>query len=453
MRKQYDIASFRSFCFILLPILLQQVSMSIMNFLDCLLLSHYSLEAIKGFTVASACVGIFQLPLTRMAITSQVFVAQSEGAGCRQEIGPYVWQMIWLSVMSSFITIPISLWTPSFLLGVRPVESHAEKYFDILMLGNVLFPLAVALTTFFVGQRKFKIILWSTLFKHVCHFSFDAILIYGVKGIIPAFGLKGAAFAAIMAECIECLVLGSIFLSSSYRKQMNTGNWHFNFVRFWHCIKLGLPMCALALVIRVTWSGIVKIATNAGEEYLIVLAFGNSLVLLMTFIDQGIRQSVTIIFSQLVGSEQHAKIWKLVRSASLFIGFFMFVLSIPLIVFPERVIDFFFSESAKGSFSNEVVWILVMTCLSMWFFAFSSSVYYTVIGILTAAHDTLFICNVHLICSWVLIYLPFVLTIKYLQWPAWTFWMVMSAITFVRVFILMVRVFQQPWKSKKICIA
>jgi len=186
---KYPPASFRELLFLSLPLILSLLSSSIMGFCDRLYLAHFSIEALHGCVSAGYLSLLFQHPVIRIVVITQVFVGLHYSSSQNKIIGSLVWQMVWLALFSMVLTYPIGQWVAPTVFKGSAVQVEAKAYFDILMKGNFLFPLGAALSAYFIGKGKVRIIVLATVFSHGLNIGLDYFFIFGIKGFFPSMGV------------------------------------------------------------------------------------------------------------------------------------------------------------------------------------------------------------------------------------------------------------------------
>ena len=143
---------------------------------------------------------------------AQVFVGRWLGAQEWKAIGPGIWQFIWFSVLSMFITVPCQLIYGKFYFHGTGLEEVVLPYFYLLVGINFLYPLGSTLACFYLGQGKTRLVLWVTISSQVGKLLFAYLLIFGWGGWIPSLGLLGGAVSTLVAQGGFCLALLGVFL-------------------------------------------------------------------------------------------------------------------------------------------------------------------------------------------------------------------------------------------------
>ena len=364
----YPKAGLRELILLCIPLILSLFSSSFMGFCDRLFLAHYSLEALEGTASASYLCNLFQHPIIRITSMAQVFVGLHFGANQNKQIGPAVWQMIWLSLFSMIVTLPCSQFVAPFFFEGTSIKDAANTYFNTTMALNFLFPLGTALSSYFIGQGRMAIIFLTTLLSHLFNVGLDYLFIFGIKGVMAPMGVFGAALATGIAQALFCAILLILFLRKKERLAFATDQYKFDWDNFWGQLRIGLPRAIARVILLTAWVSISRIMTLKGGDYLMVLSVGGTLFLLFTFINDGMCQGMIIIASNLMGAREYSAIWKLVRSGLIMLFTTTALLAIPFLFFPEYILSFFFLTPPDPA----SLITLKRACIWLWFFFFVS---------------------------------------------------------------------------------
>lgn len=439
---KYPTASFRELTFLSIPLILSLFSASFMGFCDRLFLAHYSLEALTASVSASYLCMLFQHPFMRMTAMGQVFVGLYIGSKKSEQIGACIWQMIWLSILSMIISFPLSqIAVPLYYSGTA-IEEPATIYFSTLMAVNFLFPLGIALSSFFIGLGKMKIIFWTTVFSHLFNIILDYLLIFGIKGVTPSLGIFGAALATGISQGCFCLILLVLFLRKSERAIYQTTKFRFNLPIILNHLRVGSPRVIARIIILTAWVATAHIMTLKDGDYLMVLSFGGTFILLFTFINDGMGQAMITIASNLMGSKDYGKIWKMTRSAGIFLAITTSLLSIPYLLFPNLTLSLFFAELP----SEETLQLLKHSCIWLWFFFFCYGFHSIGLSLLTAARDVNFYL-LTIIFVWFSTYIPVYFAMNFWNWNPDKLWLIMACDSFIFGTIFLLRATKENWKE------
>ena len=209
------------------PMVISTVSFTVMTFIDRMFLTHYSLDAVAAampsamlqFTVISFPLGV--------ASYVNTFVAQYQGAGRRRQIGPIVWQGVWIGLAA----IPLLLLTTPFAhfyfhhAGHDPAVVVDEiAYYDVLIYGSGAVILAPALSSFFTGRGETRVV----MVVDICAATLNGVLawmwIFGHCGF-PSMGIAGAGIATVCAEWARVIGYAALMARPRYRVYHLLAGW------------------------------------------------------------------------------------------------------------------------------------------------------------------------------------------------------------------------------------
>ena len=94
-----------------LPLMISTLSWTVMNFVDRMFLLWHSTDSMAAALPAGVLQFAVLCPLLGVASYVNAFVAQYDGAGRPQRIGPIVWQGIWIGIFATpllLVTIPLA---------------------------------------------------------------------------------------------------------------------------------------------------------------------------------------------------------------------------------------------------------------------------------------------------------------------------------------------------------
>ena len=123
-------------------------------FFDRMLLAKSSLDCLNACTNSGILAAALQFGFISIANIAEVFVGQYNGAGRKDKLGEPVWQMIWLSVFTSLVFIPVGAFAGPWIFRDTAYSSLEIEYFRWVMYYSPCFCLASALTTFYIGRER-----------------------------------------------------------------------------------------------------------------------------------------------------------------------------------------------------------------------------------------------------------------------------------------------------------
>lgn len=444
------------------PLMISFLSLFTMVFVDRIFLSFYSTDALNAATSAGTLSWSIILGFSTLAGLAEVFVAQYNGAKQFQRLGEPIWQMLWFSLMTFAFFIPMGLLGPKLLYGPLTATNYEHQFLRYNMFISPAPVILAALTAFFVGQGKTSIIKWLGLIGNLTNICFDWILIFGIKGWIPAMGVKGACIATCIGIGVQIIILMTLFLSKENLSHFGTLRWKFNPELFMGCIKVGLPPAVFAFIELFGWSLFYAMMTMVSDTHILVSSICQSILLLFVFFGLGLEKGSAVVAGNLLGANKSDVIPKLVRSGLKLLSIFSVFIFVFFFIFPDLLVDLFLnhssiesSSSIRGLSSDYLEVLRGHIKQGLWFIAIYmilEDARWFINGILTAAGDTLFLMIAGACSVWMFLLLPtylFVVKAKGSIQLAFFIWVVYSLFSMI---IFFVRFKQGKWKERALVI-
>jgi MATE family, multidrug efflux pump len=412
-------------------------STCLLGFVERLWLSSYSLSTLEAALNGLNLLRVFQLPCLSLVMMAQAFVGYHHGANERHLIGPCIWQMIWFSLLSSCLVIPLGFYTYETVLKSLEMAELTRPYFLILIFGNFLFPLGGALSCFYLGRGKALFIALLVIGFHIVTGGLDYLLIFGIPSWLPSLGLKGAAIATVAGQALFCLVLLRLFLSKSDRLQFRSDQWMFHLKTFWHYIAPSMPRALGRLSLFAVWAANSFVMTSKGGHHLLVLSIGGTLSLFLAFLGDGVLQALVVTISHALGATNHRFIRKLLQAGLICVLLIGAILMLPLIIFAEQTLSLFhLTQATLLSLKATLFWV--------WFHTTVYLINTVPLSVLLALKDTPFLLFSNLL-TWITGFLPVYLGINHFKLSADLFWLLASSAMIISTMLYTWRILQKRW--------
>ncbi len=176
------------------------------------------LSASMGGGLTSFMFATFFMGLTGY---SNALVAQHLGAGQRRRCGLVTAQAL-IVALAAFPLMVLCIPAGRALFqagGVAPEQlGPQETFFKILMWGSFLGIARNALSSFFSGIGRTRVVMFSAAIALVVNAAASYVLIFGRLGL-PAMGIRGAAIGALTGSASGLCVLAARYFSRSIRRE------------------------------------------------------------------------------------------------------------------------------------------------------------------------------------------------------------------------------------------
>ncbi|MCB1083508.1 MAG: MATE family efflux transporter [Simkania sp.] len=374
-------------------------SMVAMIFCDRLYLANYSVSSLSAAVSAGTFWWGTTFAVATICSMAEVFVAQYNGAKRYKKLGEPVWQMIWFALFSIVFFFSLGTVVNTFLYEVGFFNVDEMTYFKWNNFFAPSFALLAAISAFFIGQGKTRIIQWMALLGNTINIILDPLLIFGVKGWIPEMGLKGAAIATGIGIIIQIIILGALFLRLENKRSFGTGNWKFRPLAFWKCLKIGFTPGIFFLSEIFGWALFYKMMETISPKHIIVSSVTQSILILLLFFAMAIEKGAAAVTGNLIGSKQLNEVKRVLKSGTILTLFFAVILIAVLIGCADLLIDWFFRNPAALEGDLLLTQELMFDVKSTIKFALATlilyltfeNIRYMLSGMLTAAGDTVFL--------------------------------------------------------------
>ena len=284
---------------------ISQASETAMLFVDRLFLSRVSqlhLAAAMGgglltFATASVFVGV--------AGYVNAIVAQYYGANRRDQCARAAAQAIYFALLAAPLLLVVARFVPGFftLMGHDALQIPLESvYARWLMSGAVILLLRNALTGFFLGIGKTRVVMLSNIVGMVVNIPANYVLIFGAFGF-PALGMVGAAVGTLAGGLAALLILLGVYLGRRVNAQFQTrAAWRFDGAMFRRLLRFGSPAGIEIFLNLMAFNLFVQLMHGYGANVAaaITIAFNWDIVAFIPMLGLGL--ATTAVVGQYIGA-------------------------------------------------------------------------------------------------------------------------------------------------------
>lgn len=402
----YPVGSLREIWTMSWPLMLSLLSNSCMLFVDRLLLSWHSPLSLAAGANASMAYYLFLVVPMAICAISEVFVGRLHGEGKLSEAGKPVWQLVWFACLLAIPLWLVAAYLPELVFYRTGNEEHETAYFQMLIGFSPVLCASIALSGFFIGIGKVRMVTGCTIFANLVNVAAGYLLIFGWKDI-PPMGVTGAGLATGIAQGVQMILLLCCFLSGKYRKIYGTACFKFDRSYFSEAVRIGAPAGTAHMVEIFAHYVFFRIVMMAGTQQMAVAALVQSFYLLFGFVVDAQSKGVGAIVANLLGAREFNMVSKVFKSAvtqhTLFSLAFFALIATQL----DTLLGLFFSGEGAAWLEDPVLYgmashAMLWMCL---FFLFDGYCW-ILIGHLTASCDTKFIFYVSTLVNWIAYVIP-----------------------------------------------
>ena len=190
-----------------IPLMISTGTLSLVLFADRTLLLWYDGAAMSASMAAGNLYwSLICLPMG-IASMSGAFVAQYLGSGQPHRVGRLLWQAVWLAVAVSPLFLLVG-WGASWIFRLTgqpdPLVPLETAYLQALLWGATGSVLEAALSGFFSGTERTRVVMWVSVGSALVNILLDWLLIFG-PGPFPAMGIVGAGLASAASFWLKAI--------------------------------------------------------------------------------------------------------------------------------------------------------------------------------------------------------------------------------------------------------
>lgn len=231
---------------ILVPILITQVVLSMMNFIDTVMSGRAGATDLAGVAIGSSIWMPVFTGVNGILIAITPIIAQYIGAEKNDKIAPTIKQAIYLAIALAILIIVIGSLVLNPLLNTMDLEEHVRytaKYY-LVALGTGIVPQFVFTTLRSVidAHGKTRLTMIIILIALPLNVLLNYVFIFGHFGV-PAFGGVGSGIATAISFWIGCLIAGFVVYKYQPFQQYNIlSDWVKPSISHWkEQLKIGVP--------------------------------------------------------------------------------------------------------------------------------------------------------------------------------------------------------------------
>jgi len=202
-----------------MPVVLSSFLQRSVGIVDIFLVGGLGASAIAAVGVAQIMVFVVMSMSWGINVGVTVLVSQLWGAGRKDEAGQAAYQAMLMAVLAAIVVMVVGHlagWKVAGLLGANEEVQRILFDYSKIIFTFIAFTIFInVLSGIMHGAGDTKTPLYATLIVNILHVVVAYPLIYGKLGL-PALGVKGAAIAIAVSECLGAAFLFTRSLERRY---------------------------------------------------------------------------------------------------------------------------------------------------------------------------------------------------------------------------------------------
>lgn len=245
---------FKAVCTLAIPVALQSMLQSSFSMVDQIMIGQLGEINVAGVGLAGKFSSIYSVVISAIGAVAGIMIAQYLGQKNRSEVRRSFFTNLLLGAGIAGMFMVICTLFPNQIMGAytRDVQTRQAAAEYLMLISGTFVPMAGAtlLSTLFRCLEKPRLPLYASILSALLNTGLNYIMIFGKLGISP-MGVRGAAFATVISQCANFLLMLLMLSKNGFLLKSNEGEptatLRMNWGQYWSML---LPL----LVCEVVWS-------------------------------------------------------------------------------------------------------------------------------------------------------------------------------------------------------
>ena len=245
---------FKAVCALAIPVALQSMLQSSFSMVDQIMIGQLGEINVAGVGLAGKFSSIYSVVISAIGAVAGIMIAQYLGQKNRSEVRRSFFTNLLLGAGIAGMFMVICTLFPNQIMGAytRDVQTRQAAAEYLMLISGTFVPMAGAtlLSTLFRCLEKPRLPLYASILSALLNTGLNYIMIFGKLGISP-MGVHGAAFATVISQCANFLLMLLMLSKNGFLLKSNEGEptatLRMNWGQYWSML---LPL----LVCEVVWS-------------------------------------------------------------------------------------------------------------------------------------------------------------------------------------------------------
>ncbi|AXT61991.1 MATE family efflux transporter [Aquimarina sp. AD10] len=287
---------------------------------------------------------IWILGQTRSAISA--IISQYLGAGKIEEVKTLPAQAIFFNVALSVVLLLSTVFFVEEIFKLYNASGlileYCVEYYDIRVWG---FPLTLFTFAVFGIFRGLQNTFWPmivALIGALTNIGLDFVLVYGIEDVIPAMGIRGAAWASLISQFIMAILVfvllvvkTNVSLKLKFPLNKELGR----------LVTMSLNLFVRSIALNTALYFATANATKYGDEYIAAYTISMNIWMFTAFFIDGYGAAGNILSGKLLGAKDYKSLWKLAKRVSTYGIMVSLVLALFGFVFYRSIGQVFTTET------------------------------------------------------------------------------------------------------------
>ena len=350
---------FKAVCTLAIPVALQSMLQSSFSMVDQIMIGQLGEINVAGVGLAGKFASIYSVVISAIGAVAGIMIAQYLGQKNRSEVRRSFFTNLLLGTGIAGMFMVICTLFPNQIMGAytRDVQTRQAAAEYLMLISGTFVPMAGAtlLSTLFRCLEKPRLPLYASILSALLNTSLNYIMIFGKLGISP-MGVRGAAFATVISQCANFLLMLLMLSKNGFLLKSNEGEptatLRMNWGQYWSML---LPL----LVCEVVWSlGENVYATIYGHmstDASAAMTLTNPIQGLVIGALCGLSQAASVIIGKHLGSGENEEVYWSAKKLMLYGAIGSALLSVIVMIASKAYVGIYQVDNAVKTMTMQIL--------------------------------------------------------------------------------------------------
>ena len=350
---------FKAVCTLAIPVALQSMLQSSFSMVDQIMIGQLGEINVAGVGLAGKFSSIYSVVISAIGAVAGIMIAQYLGQKNRSEVRRSFFTNLLLGAGIAGMFMVICTLFPNQIMGAytRDVQTRQAAAEYLMLISGTFVPMAGAtlLSTLFRCLEKPRLPLYASILSALLNTSLNYIMIFGKLGISP-MGVRGAAFATVISQCANFLLMLLMLSKNGFLLKSNEGEptatLRMNWGQYWSML---LPL----LVCEVVWSlgenVYAAIYGHMSTDASAAMTLTNPIQGLVIGALCGLSQAASVIIGKHLGSGENEEAYWSAKKLMLYGAIGSALLSVIVMIASEAYVGIYQVDNAVKTMTMQIL--------------------------------------------------------------------------------------------------
>lgn len=350
---------FEAVCALAIPVALQSMLQSSFSMVDQIMIGQLGEINVAGVGLAGKFASIYSVVISAIGAVAGIMIAQYLGQKNRSEVRRSFFTNLLLGAGIAGMFMVICTLFPNQIMGAytRDVQTRQAAAEYLMLISGTFVPMAGAtlLSTLFRCLEKPRLPLYASILSALLNTGLNYIMIFGKLGISP-MGVRGAAFATVISQCANFLLMLLMLSPNGFLLKSNEGEptatLRMNWGQYWSML---LPL----LVCEVVWSlgenVYAAIYGHMSTDASAAMTLTNPIQGLVIGALCGLSQAASVIIGKHLGSGENEEAYWSAKKLMLYGAIGSALLSVIVMIASEAYVGIYQVDNAVKTMTMQIL--------------------------------------------------------------------------------------------------